>query len=157
MTTIAYDLQSNATRLSVDYAHAIDTRDWDLFASLFTDDVVVEYTGMPQIRGIAQWLDYFIPFHDDCAWTLHMMTNHRSGHGPGGAWATCYGDVRWLHRRDENRLNHAVNVYRDELGCDGDTWRITRRRMDIVLSESADITSGGIHLPASVLGIASGI
>lgn len=156
MTTTTHELQAHATRLSVDYAYAIDTRDWDLFTGLFTDDVVVEYTGMSEIRGIAQWLDYFIPFHEDCAWTLHVMTNHRSGQRPDGAWASCYGDVTWLHRRDENRLNHAVNVYRDELRYEGDSWRIARRRMDIVLSDSADITSTGIDLPASMHSIANG-
>ncbi|AZG45873.1 nuclear transport factor 2 family protein [Gordonia insulae] len=154
-TTTRHELQLTATRLSVDYAYAIDTRDWDLFADLFTEDVVVEYTGMPEIRGITQWLDYFIPFHEDCPWTLHKMTNHRSGYGPDGAWAMCYGDVTWLHRRDENRLNHAVNVYRDDLQYDGTTWRIARRRMNIVGSDSADITAAGIHLPASVRSIAT--
>ncbi|MGC5255641.1 nuclear transport factor 2 family protein [Gordonia sp. DT218] len=156
MTTTTHELQATATRLSVDYAYAIDARDWDLFASVFTDDVVVEYKGMPEIRGITQWLDYFIPFHDECTWTSHVMTNHRSGQGPDGAWAICYGDVRWLHRRDENRLNHALNVYRDELRYEGNTWRIARRRMDVVLSDAADITSAGIHLPASMHGIATG-
>ncbi|WP_433630323.1 nuclear transport factor 2 family protein [Nocardia sp. CA-120079] len=61
-----------AMRLQNAYARAIDTRDWDLFRTLFTPDVVAEYPGMP-FSGMAHWLEFFVPFHDDCTWIQHAM------------------------------------------------------------------------------------
>jgi hypothetical protein len=37
--------------LLVRYSHAVDTRDWDLFRQVFTDDAVIDYTEMGGTRG----------------------------------------------------------------------------------------------------------
>jgi 3-phenylpropionate/cinnamic acid dioxygenase small subunit len=37
--------------LLVAYSHAVDTRDWDAFDDIFTDDAVIDYTEMGGTRG----------------------------------------------------------------------------------------------------------
>ncbi len=37
--------------LVVAYSHAVDTRDWDAFDDIFTDDAVIDYTEMGGSRG----------------------------------------------------------------------------------------------------------
>jgi len=42
------------------YARAVDTKDWDLYRSVFTDDAVIDYSSAGAIRGsrdqVADWL-----------------------------------------------------------------------------------------------------
>jgi hypothetical protein len=135
------------------YAWAIDTRDWDSFRTLFTPDVVAVYpTGT--YSGIASWLDFFIPFHDGCAWTLHMMTNHLVGADDNGVWASCYGWVQWVYQAKQDRINRAAVVYRDRLVYHDGAWRIAHRRLDQVLSEAGTSIPPGLKLPNSVLDFA---
>jgi SnoaL-like domain len=59
------DIQEISDRLEIQallakYARAVDTRDWDLWRSLFTDDAVVDYSSAGAIAGprdtVADWL-----------------------------------------------------------------------------------------------------
>lgn len=60
------DIQEISDRLEIEallnkYARAVDTRDWDLWRSLFTDDAVVDYSSAGAIAGtrdeVAEWLE----------------------------------------------------------------------------------------------------
>lgn len=60
------DIQDISDRLEIEallnkYARAVDTRDWDLWRSLFTDDAVVDYSSAGAIAGsrdeVAEWLE----------------------------------------------------------------------------------------------------
>jgi ketosteroid isomerase-like protein len=66
------------------YAHAIDSWDWDLLATVFTDDAVVDFSSVGQyvegdarIRGLdaitAWYTEALRPFFG----VLHFMGNHR--------------------------------------------------------------------------------
>ncbi|MHA6764236.1 nuclear transport factor 2 family protein [Streptacidiphilus sp. PAMC 29251] len=46
--------------LLVRYAHAVDTREWKLFAELFTDDAVVDYTAFGGPRGTVEEVTAFL-------------------------------------------------------------------------------------------------
>lgn len=52
--------QLDIAALLARYARAVDTEDWDLWRSLFTDDATVDYTSAGGIVGsrndVAQWL-----------------------------------------------------------------------------------------------------
>ncbi|MCV7150208.1 nuclear transport factor 2 family protein [Mycolicibacterium pyrenivorans] len=59
------DIQEISDRLEIEallakYARAVDTRDWDLWRSLFTDDATVDYSSAGAIAGtrdeVADWL-----------------------------------------------------------------------------------------------------
>lgn len=141
-----------ARRLQNDYAHAIDVRDWKLFRSLFVPDVRADYPFVGTLSGIESWLEFFVPFHDECAWTLHSMTNHRVDE----RWATCYGDVGWVLSSSPDELHRSVGVYRDEIVPWGGSWRIGRRRLDLVLRETRRLPGGACELPRSVAEVFAG-
>ena len=131
------------------YAHAIDSRDWELFRTVFAPDVVADY---PQRRyaGMAEWLDEFVPFHDACSWTLHMMSNHLVGHDAGGVWASCYGDVRWQLHAAADRYSHALGMYQDRLALVDGAWVVTHRKFRMVMYRPDIPLPDGMALPTSV-------
>ncbi|MFB1296845.1 nuclear transport factor 2 family protein [Mycobacterium sp. pW049] len=58
------------------YARAVDTKDWDLYRSVFTDDAHIDYSSAGAAAGtrdeVAAWLEAgfaAIP------WTMHYVTN----------------------------------------------------------------------------------
>ncbi|OBK90469.1 nuclear transport factor 2 family protein [Mycolicibacter sinensis] len=59
MTLPAED-QLEISALLYRYARAVDTKDWALYRSVFTDDAVIDYTSAGAIRGtreqVADWL-----------------------------------------------------------------------------------------------------
>ena len=77
------------------YAHAIDSRDWELFRTVFAPDVVADYprTALRGIGGVAGRVRSVPRFvHVDLA---HDEQPSRRTTTAGGVWASCYGDVRW--------------------------------------------------------------
>jgi hypothetical protein len=61
------------------YARAVDTKDWELYRSVFTDDASIDYSSSGAIAGsleeVADWLSQgfgAIP------WTMHYITNIES-------------------------------------------------------------------------------
>ena len=61
-----------------EYAYAIDTRDFDLVASLFTEDATLDYTSSGGPRAprddVVEWLRASLPA---VALTQHLLTNRR--------------------------------------------------------------------------------
>jgi len=143
------DLAIEAQRLQNTYAHAIDIRDWDLFQSVFAPDVVADYPLRTYV-GMEEWLADFVPFHDACTWTFHIMSNHLVGSDDGGVWATCYGDVRWQLAAKPGCYQHALGVYRDRLAYVDGRWVIARRQLRIVMHHADIAIPAGMTLPTSV-------
>jgi hypothetical protein len=148
-----------AMRLQNGYALAIDARDWDLFRTVFTPDVVADYPH-GTFDGLDDWLGNFIPFHDTCAWTVHEITNHVVGEDSRGVWGTCYGWIRWTMKDKPGRINRAEVLFRDRLradgmdGTDGAGWRIARRKLRMLSSQPDAPIADGYNLMQSVLDLA---
>jgi hypothetical protein len=141
-----------AMRLQNEYAQAIDRRDWDHFRTLFAPDVVAEYPGN-RCEGIDAWLDdYFIPFHDGCAWTLHMVMCHVVGEDSEGVWASAYGFTRWIGKADPGIVHNSQVLFRDRLVEQDGRWVIRRRRLDVLTRHETPVAEGELF-PASVLDI----
>ena len=75
------DLQYLADRLAISdflttYAHAVDTKDWELYRSCFTDDADIDYTSAGGIRGtldeIVTWMGATMVMFDA---TQHLVSN----------------------------------------------------------------------------------
>ncbi len=139
----------DARLLQNTYAHAIDARNWDLFRTVFAADVVADYPRR-RYESIAEWLDDFVPFHDACSWTFHVMSNHLVGHDADGVWASCYGDVRWQLKASADRYNHALGMYQDRLAVVDGTWVIACRRFRMVMVRPDVPVPDGMTLPTSV-------
>jgi hypothetical protein len=137
-------------RLQNGYALAIDARDWDMFQTLFTPDVLADYPHAV-FDGMPAWLDNFIPFHDTCQWTVHEITNHVVGEDSQGIWAACYGWVRWTAKDNPGFINRSEVLFRDRLRQDGGTWRIARRKLRQLSSQHGVPLEPGYSLMESVL------
>ncbi len=64
--------------LIVDYAHAIDSGDWDTLDDIFTPDAVVDYTAMGGIRGDLAAIKAFLP--EGLGWfrsTQHLVATSK--------------------------------------------------------------------------------
>ena len=74
LQTVADELE--IARLLSRYARAVDTKDWDLYRSVFTVDAVIDYSSAGAAAGtvdeVTKWLSTgfaAIP------WTMHYITN----------------------------------------------------------------------------------
>ncbi len=78
------DPQFSADRLAISdlltrYAHAVDTRDWDLYRSVFTPDATIDYTSAPggqagDVETIVAWLEASLALFD---MTQHLVSNEQ--------------------------------------------------------------------------------
>jgi hypothetical protein len=128
-------------RLQNDYAQAIDRRDWDHFRTLFSSDVRADYPPN-EYRGMETWLAHFIPFHDGCLWTFHMMMSHIAGQDADGIWASCYGFVQWTLKDRPGVVNTSQVLYRDRLLQQRREWVISSRRLDVLMAQRSPIADG---------------
>jgi hypothetical protein len=147
-------LTLEAIRLQNGYARAIDTCDWDLFRTLFTPDIVAQYIDRLYYESMDAWLEFFIPFHDDCLWTQHIMTNHFAAVDEHGPWASCYGDVQWIMKDQPDAINRSVVMFRDRLVEHDGNWVIARRSLEHLSNRPEAPIPEGTTFPNSVRSLA---
>lgn len=123
------DAKADITAVLLRYATAIDTKNWQLFRSCFTDDVDADY------GEIGRWSDadsitaFMANVHQAMSDTKHMLHNMvidvvDAGH----ASAVTYVHTVQALAADPKQWVDAVGQYRDELVSTPDGWRIARRR-----------------------------
>ncbi len=75
------DPQTLADRIEIGdlltrYATSVDTKDWDLFRSVFTEDATIDYTSAGGEKGtvaeMAEWLSTTLPMFET---TQHLIAN----------------------------------------------------------------------------------
>lgn len=127
-------LQHIADRIEIDdlltrYATALDAKDWNLFATCFTPDAVIDYTGAGGIKGalpeVQRWLAEVM---QRFPMTQHLVTN-RAVHVSGDR-ATCRSCLfNPMGARDDDGLVvfFEGGYYRDKLVRTADGWRIAER------------------------------
>jgi 3-phenylpropionate/cinnamic acid dioxygenase small subunit len=129
-------LQEVADRIEIEdlltrYATAVDAKDWDLYASCFTADAFVDYTGAGGIKGtvaeVTRWLAQVMPLFP---MTQHLITNRAIV--LRGDTATCrsYLFNPMAMRRDAAdglALFFDGGYYNDTLVRTADGWRIAER------------------------------
>ena len=58
------------------YARAVDTKDWELYCSVFTDDAVIDYSSAGAIAGSRdEVIDWLSNGFAAIPWTMHYITN----------------------------------------------------------------------------------
>lgn len=110
------------------YAAGIDRKDWDLFASCFTDDVTADYGKNGQYAGRDGFVDAFDHMHrDPVGATLHRITNHDITVDGDTAHAISYFDAVLRVEHKGFQLLHVIGTYTDDLRRGDDGWRISNR------------------------------
>jgi 3-phenylpropionate/cinnamic acid dioxygenase small subunit len=126
----------------VRYATGIDRRDWDLFRTCFTDDVVAEYEGIDTWTGVDAITSFMELAHAEMGHTLHRLTNMAIDVRGDAATARSYVDGI-LMMPDGRTGTSAVGYYDDRLVRTADGWRIARRRFTGVRFDEIGTTAAG--------------
>ena len=115
------------------YARAVDTKDWDLYRSVFTDDAVIDYSSAGALAGsrdaVTEWLATgfaAIPM------SMHYITNIEVLDHSGDAAtvrAMFYNPMQLPGMKD---LSYCGGYYHHELVRTVDGWRSRSLREDNV-------------------------
>jgi 3-phenylpropionate/cinnamic acid dioxygenase small subunit len=127
-------LQDIADRIEIDdlltrYATAVDTKDWDLYATCFTPDAFIDYTAAGGIKGrlpdVRQWLAQVMPLFP---MTQHLVTNRVVVvEGDSATCRSCLFNPMGLPEGDGLVLFFEGGYYKDRLVRTAAGWRIAER------------------------------
>lgn len=112
----------------VRYATGIDTKDWPLFRTCFTDDVHADYGQIGVWKGVDEITAYMTTTHARMPRTNHMMSNFSIEVDGDRASATSYVHVVLVIAEDPVMWIDGVGQYADELVRTDAGWRIRDRR-----------------------------
>ena len=120
-------------RLCADFAHYADSRDYDKFVALFTEDGTFELRG-ETLRGRNAILRAMRARPDDMI-TRHICTNIRIDAHDNGT-ATGAGSLLLFHRVANENVEPSMIVadYRDVYKVTASHWRIQERVTTIVFN-----------------------
>jgi 3-phenylpropionate/cinnamic acid dioxygenase small subunit len=112
------------------YALAVDTKDWDLYESVFAEDAVIDYTSSGGVRGNRQearkWVSEALePF----TMTQHLVTNHHIDLRGDTAGCRCdfFNPMGLPDRTGELKVFFVGGLYHDRLRRTAKGWLITER------------------------------
>jgi ketosteroid isomerase-like protein len=111
------------------YAIAIDARDWDLFRTVFTEDVVADYGAHGRWDGIDHFVEVWEPIHRRWVSTQHIITNHHIELDGDRARTRSYVNALLVAAGTPGGDSATIRgYYDDELVRQADGWRIQHRR-----------------------------
>jgi 3-phenylpropionate/cinnamic acid dioxygenase small subunit len=113
------------------YATGIDQRDWDLFRTCFTDDVLADYGEIGVWHGVDEITDWMEKTHAPFGHTMHRITNAAVWPRTGGVASRSYVHVV-IRDAGSGHGVQGYGIYDDELVSTADGWRIARRRFTMV-------------------------
>lgn len=114
------------------YAAGLDRRDWELLASVFTEDGVADYSSLE--LGVNEGPDTIVELCRGALGgldaTQHIITNERIEIDGDRARASCYFQAQHVFRGAPGGDNFIVaGTYEDELVRTTAGWRIERRTL----------------------------
>ena len=117
------------TRKRYEYALGIDTRDFDLLRSIFTDEITMDfqdYSGQPaQTLSADAWVAGVKVLFTGLDATQHVMTNPIVDIDSESATCRMYMKAEHFLANDEGSFDYAIGgYYTDRLRKDGDRWLI---------------------------------
>lgn len=128
------DLQADKLAIAevlVRYATGIDRRDWDLFRTCFTADVVAEYQDIATWTDVETMTEWMVGAHAEMGHTMHRVSNIAVEVAGDSATARAYVDAVLMTVDGKSGLQ-ALGLYDDELVRTPAGWRISHRRFTSV-------------------------
>jgi len=132
------DIQRISDELAINslltrYARAIDTNDWQLYRSLFTDDAHIDYSAAGLITGTREEVIEFMSRQDGPATGMHYVTNVAAeidgDTGKASAmWCLATGSPGTTPNR------YLGGRWHHDLVRTADGWRSRKLRLEIVWS-----------------------
>jgi hypothetical protein len=111
------------------YATAVDTRDWALLRSCFTDDFIGEFGPAGTWNGPDEAVAYMVAGSKSGGPSLHRMTNIVVQDAHASATARSYVDAIVMPPGQGGQGFHSIAYFDDTLVKTADGWRIKLRRM----------------------------
>jgi hypothetical protein len=124
--------ERDVVAVTVRYATAIDTRDWPLLRSCFTEDVHADYglASGTDLRGPDAIVEYMRPGIEILTATQHYITNPVVSISGDRAESTCYLFAQHFLRGMEGGSKYLVGgIYNDTLVRQPDGWKISLRNV----------------------------
>jgi hypothetical protein len=111
------------------YATAVDTRDWALYRSVFTDPLTVDFaswSGDPELTmPVDEWVELVRKTLSGFDATQHLSSNHVISLTGDGARCVSYMVARHYLVEKGERLMHSIGGhYTNRLIRTGDDWKI---------------------------------
>ena len=111
----------------VRYATGIDTQDWPLFRSCFTDDVRADYGDIGVWNDVEAITEFMRVTHATMPSTKHMLSNVAITLSGDTASARTYVHAVLVVTAEPEISVDAIGQYDDELVRTSDGWRIRAR------------------------------
>jgi hypothetical protein len=110
------------------YALAVDTRRFDLFDRVFTNDIKADFGGEAQWNDLPSLKRDFTASHEAFDATQHITTNHQVVVNSDQAYALSYVNARFIRRMPEGgTLTQSYGWYDDSLIRTDEGWKISKR------------------------------
>lgn len=118
------------------YARALDTRDWKLLRTCFTEDARIDYEGMEPVFGHDALEQVCRSALDPLDASQHFIGNVSVEIYGDEATASCYLHAQHVRAGSTGGDKYVVaGTYFDTLRRAADGWRITHRRLDVVWTD----------------------
>jgi hypothetical protein len=141
VTATAPSAEADAARLAdvagvvdvcVRNARALDGRDWELLATCFVPDVVVEFEGVEPLHGAAAVVEVCRGALEPLDASQHLLGNHHVTVDGDSARSECYVHAQHVRGALAPADKYVVaGTYRDTLERRDGAWKITRRRLQV--------------------------
>jgi 3-phenylpropionate/cinnamic acid dioxygenase small subunit len=132
---VSDDEASSITAVLVAYATAIDTKDWDLFRTLFSTDCEFKI-GRRRFHGIDELTEHMRVLHDQLDGSRHHLGNFVIEVDGDSARATTYLDGLLVQRdHPDGPMVRVTGSYEDDLRRESGRWLIARRKFWFLWSE----------------------
>ena len=112
--------------LVLQYSTAIDTRDWEMFRAIWTDDCVTDYGKVGSWKGAEAITDFMEQVHAPCGRTMHTLANQVVEATSDGYSSRTYVDA--IVMNGDNRSGFRMSGwYDDDIVATDDGWKIASR------------------------------
>ena len=115
--------EAEIARLLYRYARAVDTKDWELYRSVFTDDAYIEYPSEGAVVGNRdEVVDWFAANFGVVTWSMHYITNIESDiDGDTASVRAMFYNP--MHLSGMAEMSSCGGYYHHELVRTSDGWR----------------------------------
>ncbi|MBB2772561.1 MULTISPECIES: nuclear transport factor 2 family protein [Mycolicibacterium] len=140
MTGAADELE--IARLLYRYARAVDSKDWELYRSVFTDDAHIDYSSAGAVVGHRdEVVDWFAANFGVLPWSMHYITNIEADvDGDSATVRAMFYNPMQLPGMSE--VSACGGYYHHELVRTADGWRSRSLREENVWFTNAPARTG---------------
>jgi 3-phenylpropionate/cinnamic acid dioxygenase small subunit len=133
MSGIDPKVRQELADLVLQYSTAIDTRDWDMFRAIWTDDCATDYGKVGSWNSAEAITDFMEEIHAPCGRTMHTLGNQVIETTGDGYSSRTYVDAIVMNGDNRSGLRMA-GWYDDDFVATGDGWKIARRVFTLVVA-----------------------